>query len=178
MIDFMVLGGPRSGTTWAANWLTTDTTFCLHDPLVEYTRGQLDIMTIPGRRIGFSCTSSILFPDWVLKHPARKILLWRDIDEVNESLLKLGLRQLDKSEHYKRMLVFIDHKIPVWDYKDLFSPIEAKKIWKKLLPNVPFDPYRHDLLTGMNIQPQFNRLPISKAAVMELDEQVRKVLHG
>lgn len=178
MIDFMVLGGPRSGTTWAANWLTTDGTHCLHDPLTEYTLHNLDVLAIPGHRIGVACTASIFFPDWALKHPARKVLLWRDVDEINESLTRLGLRMLDKTAHTKRMLQFMDAGVPIWDYKDLFSPIEAKKIWKKLLPNVPFDPHRHCSLTGMNIQPQFNRLPISKAAVMELDEQVRKVLHG
>jgi len=26
MINFMIVALPRSGTTWAANWLTTDTT--------------------------------------------------------------------------------------------------------------------------------------------------------
>lgn len=178
MIDFMVLGGPRSGTTWAANWLTTGSTFCLHDPLTEYTLHNLDIMTIPGRRIGMACTSTIIFPEWALKHPARKVLLYREIGEVNESLTRLGLRPLDSDAHHRRMLRFIDAGVPVWEYKDLFSPLEARKIWKKLLPNVPFDPYRHDLLCGMNIQPQFNRLPVSKLAVKELDEQVRKVLHG
>ena len=33
MIDFMVIGLPRTGTTWASNWLTTDSTQCYHDPL-------------------------------------------------------------------------------------------------------------------------------------------------
>lgn len=178
MIDFMVLGGPRSATTWAANWLTTDTTFCLHDPLIEYTMHTLGNLTIPGRRVGMACTSTILFPEWALKHPARKVLIHRDINEINESLTRLGLRPLDSGQHHKRMLQFIDAGIPIWDYRDLFSPIEAKKIWKKLLPSIPFDPYRHDLLCGMNIQPQFKRLPISKEAVMELDARVREMING
>ena len=31
-LDFAVLALPRSGTTWLANLLTTDTTLCRHDP--------------------------------------------------------------------------------------------------------------------------------------------------
>ena len=33
----MVIGLPRSRTTWMANWLTTTDTLCLHDPLANYT---------------------------------------------------------------------------------------------------------------------------------------------
>ena len=99
----MVLGGPRSGTTWAANWLTTDTTFCLHDPLLEYTVRQLNNRHIPNRRLGISCTASILFPEWVNAQKCPKIFLYRDIEEINQSLARLGLVELEKLKHLGRI---------------------------------------------------------------------------
>ncbi len=175
MISFMVLGGPRSATTWAANWLTTDTTFCLHDPLLEYTRRQLDVMTIPGRTLGIACTSSMLFPEWVKKHPAKKIILFRGIEEINTSLEALGLPVLDKAAHYGRLKTLMDAKISLHYWEGLFDKIEAENIWKGLL-GTPFDPYRHDLLCGFNVQPQFRRLPVSKDAVADLVQRTREVI--
>ena len=176
MISFMVLGGPRSATTWAANWLTTDTTFCIHDPLMTYTLRQLDQLTIPGRRIGISCTSSLLYPEWLLKHPARKIILHRKTVEINRSLEALGLMPLDPEAHNKRLLVMMNAKVQAWDWQELFSPREAPEIWKELLPDIPFDPWRHDLLTGMNIQPELRRLPVNKEAMTALVERCREVI--
>lgn len=174
MISFMVLGGPRSATTWAANWLTTDTTFCLHDPLLEYTKRQLDLMTIPGRRIGIACTSSILFPEWVLKHPAKKIVLFRDVDEINRSLEALGLPALDGPAHYKRVKVLTDAKISLHYWEGVFDKMEAGVIWQNLI-GTPFDPWRHDLLTTFNVQPHFRRLPVSKDAVVDLVQRTKEV---
>ena len=42
VIEFMVLSAPRSASTWAANWLTTEKTLCLHDPVLEHYPEDLD----------------------------------------------------------------------------------------------------------------------------------------
>ncbi len=47
-------------------------------------------------------------------------------------------------------------------------PGSAKEIWEILLPKIPFDEYRHDLLCGFNVQPQWRHLPVSKNAVADL----------
>ena len=176
MISFMVLGGPRSATTWAANWLTTDGTMCLHDPLLEYTRHSLDAMTIPDKEIGISCTSTLLFPEWFLKHPARKILLYREPEEINRGLEALGLPVLDVPAHNARMVVASNVKISIWGWRSLFERETAREIWKQLLPHRPFDDYRHDLLVSMNVQPHWRRLPVGKEAVADLIQRTRETI--
>lgn len=176
MIKFMVLGGARCATTWAANWLTTDTTYCFHDPLLEYTRRTLDMVTIPERELGISCTSTLLFPDWYLKHPARKILLYREPEHMNRSLEQLGLPVLDIPAHNARVNEAMKSGIKVYYWESIFEKTTAREIWKHLLPHIPFDDYRHDLLTNMNVQPRFRSLPVSREAVIELLERTKETL--
>jgi hypothetical protein len=175
-VKFMVLGGPRSATTWAANWLTTDETLCLHDPLLEYQRRSLDIMTIPGKEIGIACTSTLLFPEWFLKHPAKKILLYREPDEVNQGLEALGLSVLDVPAHNARMSAAIKGGVSIWHWESLFDRTSARKIWKELMPGRPFDSYRHDLLTQFNVQPHWRRLPVGREAVRDLVKRASEVV--
>lgn len=173
MIEFMVLGGQRSATTWAANWLTTDKTFCLHDPLMSYKIPHLEALQFPGRRKGIACTASYLYPQWVIKQKARKVLLYRDPVEINERLDALGLPRVNVLEHNQRLETLIDAGIPVWDWQALFEVKTAVDIWKHLLPDIPFDLHRHHLLTGMNVQPQFNRLEFGKEAMGELVAKIK-----
>ncbi len=175
-VKFMVLGGPRSATTWAANWLTTDTTLCLHDPLVEYTLRNLDRLTIPGKEIGISCTSTLLFPEWFVKHPARKILLYRDTEEINTALDALGLARLDMPAHNARVQVAVKAGVELWHWDAILDRASAGTIWKHLLPRVPFDVYRHDLLLQFNVQPHWKRLPISREAVLEHIKRVHEAV--
>jgi hypothetical protein len=176
MIKFMVLGGPRSATTWVANWLTTEKTFCMHDPLLEYTKRNLDILTVPGKEIGISCTSTLLFPEWFLKHPARKLILYREPDEVNVSLEALGLPPLDIKAHNARIAGAIKAGIPMWHWEAVWDTGCAREIWKQLLPHIPFDEYRYDLLRQFNVQPQWRRLPVGKDAVADLVARYKEVV--
>lgn len=175
-IKFMVLGGPRSATTWAANWLTTETTMCLHDPLIEYTLRNLDLITIPGKEIGISCTSTLLFPEWFLKHPAKKIILYREPSEINASLAALGLKELDVHAHNGRVHGAVKAGIELWHWDAVLDRTSARTIWQYLLPRVPFDEYRHDLLTQFNVQPQWKRLPVAKEAVGDLVKRFNEVI--
>lgn len=172
----MVLGGPRSATTWTANWLTTDNTFCFHDPLLEYTKRNLDLITIPGKELGIACTSTLLFPEWFLKHPARKLILYRDPEEVNKGLDALGLPKLDVKAHNDRVATAINAGVLIWHWDSVFDKLNARKIWEYLIPHLPFDEYRHDLLAGMNVQPQFRRLPVGKEAVADLVQRTRETI--
>lgn len=172
MIDFMVLGGPRSATTWAANLLTTDNTLCMHDPLLEYTRAYLDQIVIPGKKLGISCTSSLLFPEWLATHPAKKIILWREPREINVALGRLGLTPIDPPKHTARINVL--PSVHVYHWESVFHGATAQQICKYL--GVPFCPHRHNELRTMNIQPQLNRLPLGKEAVQELSSRVTALL--
>ncbi len=165
MINFMVLGGPRSGTTWLANLLTTDTTLCLHDPLLEHQAHVLDAMYIPGLRIGIADTSALLYGDWLAQHRAKKVVLWRAPEEFNVSLRALGLAEVEPSAHAKRIAA-LPKGVLVVPWQSIFYWRVAKDICKHF--DVPFNRWRFEELVKMNVQPQFSRLPVGKEAAQEL----------
>lgn len=170
MISFMVLAGPRSATAWLANLLTTDNTLCMHDPLLEHTSIMLDQMSVPGKRLGISDTSALLWRDWVNAHPAKKVILWRDPVEINQSLLQLGLPEVDSRLHSARINGIKGARLYHWE--EVFLPHVAKGICDYF--DVPFCRWRFEEMRKMNVQPQFNRLPIGKEAVRELVQRIAK----
>lgn len=171
MINFMVLGGPRSATTWAANWLTTDTSICLHDPLLEYTPSTLHRMTFPGgRRFGISCTASTLYPDWVNMQQCPKVVLTRDVNEINVSLRNLGMVELIPARHHARLAAI--KKAMFVPYEWIFVPTAAEIISKHL--GVPWDPARHDLLKQMRVEPMWRHLNVGKDASMQLVRRINE----
>jgi hypothetical protein len=147
MIEFMVLGMPRSGTTWAANWLTTDTTLCLHDPLARYSKEQLDSIE-SGKTLGTSCTGLGNFPEWLNAHPARKVILHRDAAEVVGSLNDNGFCGYQPIDLDAIRGMHCDWRA-LWD--------RPRKIYEFLLEQ-PFDADRHQLLGEMNVQPDYGRV--------------------
>ncbi len=142
MIEFMLLAAPRSATAWAANWLTTDQSLCLHDPLNRWTLGELDQRRMKHRRLGIACTVSALLPG-INRHTARKVILHRNPQEVRESMALLQIRggydfaALDRIEgrHY--------------DWEQLFE--DPAPIYEFLL-GLPFDIERHRELRDLNVQ--------------------------
>ena len=163
MIDFMLIALPRSGTTWAANWLTEGNAVCLHDPLFEYHYEELDALEKPENGLlGVSCTGLYNFPKWLNAHPARKVILHRDLGEINPSLEALGLNPLEDSKGLRKIHGF--HKM----YTDLF--LHPAEIYQYLLGK-PFDrkaEMRHAQLKHMNIQPNFRTLPVEKSVMQRL----------
>lgn len=170
IINFMVLGGPRSATTWAANWLTTNETVCLHDPLLEYTPAQLHRMTFPGgKRFGISCTSSMLYPDWVNLQKCPKLVLHRNVGEINKSLEDLGLIKLIPARHEARLASVKTNAMHI-PYEYMFNTSFAAKISEFL--GVPFDAHRYDIIRQMRIEPFFKHLNIGKEAAMQLVKRI------
>lgn len=171
MINFMVLGGPRSATTWVANWLTTDHTICLHDPLLEYTGAQLERMTFAGgRRLGISCTSSTLYPDWVNHQKCPKVVLVRNANEINVSLRGLGLVELIPAKHEARLAAI--KRAMFINYEDVFMPGRARVISEHL--GIPFDPLRHDVLRQMRVEPMWKHLNVGKSAAWQLIQRIKE----
>lgn len=169
MISFMVLGGPRSGTTWAANWLTTSETICLHDPLLEFTPDRLMRMTFAdGQRLGISCTSSTLYPEWVNAQRCPKVVLYRPVADINRSLRALGLVELIESRHLARLAAVKDALFVPYEF--LFSTTGARQIAAHV--GVPFDVARHHYLCGMRIEPSWRHLPVEKEAVNALLQRI------
>ena len=165
MIEFMVIAAPRSGTTWAANWLTTDTTLCLHDPLFTCKPHDLDAIKSV-RRIGIACTGIAYFPEWLKAHPARKVILHRPAEAVDASLAELGLPPC--AEMMQENLAAIDGMHCQWT--DLWE--KPRAIYEYLL-GLPFDAERHAQLDQMNVQVQFDRVAVNPETVQCL---VKKIL--
>lgn len=141
MIEFMLLAAPRSATAWCANWLTTDRTLCLHDPLVRYTLAELDQLGSP-RALGIACTASALLAN-INQHSARKVILHRNPQDVRESMVRLHIR----GDYDFRALDRIQGKH--CDWQQVFE--DPAPIYEYLL-GYPFDAERHDEIRGMNIQ--------------------------
>jgi hypothetical protein len=165
MLDFMLIAAPRSATTWAANWLTTDSTLCLHDPLLKWTKEELLALESP-KRLGVACTGLALFPEWVNAQTARKVILHRPLAEIDQSLQSIGMTPV--SEHWNGVLERI---IGVHlDWRDLFT--RPQYIYEYLL-DLPFDPQRWALLREMNVQPHFQELTINRTATAQLMNELR-----
>jgi hypothetical protein len=139
----MVIGAPRSGTAWAANWLSTGEQLCLHDPLWDRHYTEFDAIEHP--RLGIACTAMARFHPWVNKHPAPKVILHRTPDLVNDSLVRLGLPPCPQQ-------LFLD----LWKIRGLH--VEWTDLFNENAANLhahlklgPFDAARHGLLRDMRI---------------------------
>lgn len=163
MLDFAIIGLPRSGTTWAANWLTTDRSLCLHDPLINRTLDQLAQWRSPGKVCGVACTALWQFPEWVSKNVRRVILVDRALSEVNKSLTDIGLGEMP-THAVEQFLDMAGSRI---DMASLFDPVHAPDVWCSLLPEIDFDAERHELLTGFMVNPYFAGWEPDPAAVKD-----------
>ena len=88
MIRYMVLGLPRSGTAWMANLLSSNGAVCLHESLADYSLAEIEAMP---EVAGISETAGVLVADQIAAHPARKVVIMRDLTEVNHSMMLQGL---------------------------------------------------------------------------------------
>jgi hypothetical protein len=177
MIDFMIIGLPRSGTTWAANWFTSRDTYCHHDPLYKCHYGQWGTMPTPVRcnQVGVSCTGIWRWPKFVNDHPARKLILVRDFDEVQHSLESIGAPLLHKND--KRSLDAIHgEKI---DYKTLFNTELSLSLWEYLIGDVSgYCHDRHAELCKMDIQPKHDKINPDKLVTKRLYDELNKIAIG
>ena len=144
-LDFIVLGEPRSGTTWLANWLTNDFAFCLHDP---FGHGFPESWQFDSRRRGISCTGAGLMHRWLSNYKCPIAVIERDSSECDASLARLGL---PSGEPYREAIA--DAPGRRFRFHDLWSEDCAREIWAYLLPDLPFDALRYRMLRDMQVQP-------------------------
>ena len=167
MIEFMIIAAPRSGTTWAANWLTTDNTLCLHDPL--WTRHYSELDSIKSlKTVGISCTGIMYFHEFLNKHSARKVILHRDLNEINKSLCDIGLTEMEQKNIDVLSKINGIHR----HWTEIFD--SPKKIYEYLL-ELPFDEERHDQLKEIEMQPHFDGLTIGKETTRKFLEELRSI---
>lgn len=143
-VDFIVLGLPRSGTTWLANLLTTDHSLCLHDPF----RMLPEQWPRDGRTFGVSCTGGYLMPKWLDVQTCPVAVIERDPAACDASLARMGLGAVGVlAPELDRV------KARRWRFADLWNEERARELWAYLLPDVRFDAVRYRLLRDMQVQP-------------------------
>ena len=158
MIDFMVIGLPRSRTTWLSHWLTTSLTTCLHDPLEHFTLGQLDGQEY-STRFGISDTALHLYGDELNAHKAKKLIVHRPLVQINKSL---GFQRYTPKDRKKLDAI---HGLHV-NYSDIDENAEA--IWQHLI-GPGYDAERFERLKELNIQPHFaGRTPYNAKLIQRL----------
>ena len=162
-LDFIIVGLPRSGTTWAANWLSTEHSICWHDATGSALPQELEKKPSSKKYRGISCTGAWMWKDWLETHPSPMFILERDHDEINASLVEMGLPPLGESE----FAAFEALRGPRVQFTELFT--NPRPIWEYLLPDLAFDAERHEELAKMNIQ------PIDKVQVPDA-EYIRRAL--
>jgi len=167
VIEFMVICTPRSGSAWASNWLSTDHTLCLHDPLWRHHYSELDSLE-SDKVLGVACTGLALFPEFVNKHPARKVILHRDPAEVDASLIAMGVEPLGKP-----WIGALDRIVGVHaQWTDIFEPPKARHLYEFLLQR-PFDAKRHEMLVKLNVQMDFEKMKPDRVAARRLFAEFR-----
>lgn len=149
MIDFIVLGLPRSGTTWLANWLTTDRSLCLHDP---FALGVPEAWPRDARRFGISCTGAYLFTKWLDRQECPVAIIERDTEACDRSLGRIGLGDT-RSLH--EPLAAVDGRR--WRFDDIWNEERARELWAFLLGEIPFDDIRYRQLCGIQVQPHMGK---------------------
>ena len=143
----MVIGLPRSGTAWMANWLTTERSICWHEPLWDHTLEELDALPMSGL-FGIADTQLMLDPDRVNAHPAKKLIVHRELRDVNLSLARAGLPEAMRDEHRWHLDEIGGFHIT---FKDLWNVERFRPAMEWLTP-LPFDAARYATLRGLNVQ--------------------------
>ena len=146
MIDFMVLALPRSGTAWVSNLLTTDTSLCIHEAFMDHSINDLDNLAYDGM-LGIAETSAFTKVDEINQHSAKKLVIERPLNEVNESIAKLGFKAMP-SYSADLMIQLKGYRIA---YKDLFNYEIMSEAYYYLLRK-ELNQERHKMLCQMNIQ--------------------------
>lgn len=145
-LDFIVLGLPRSATTWIANWLTTDRTLCLHDP---FAMGEPETWPVDYRRRGICCTTAYVLPGWLNAYHCPIAVIERDPATCDASLAKLGLPGTTSFRDR-----FETARGARFEFDALWNEGAARALWEYLLPSsIPFDALRWRLLKDMHIEP-------------------------
>lgn len=172
MIDFMIIGAPRSGTAWAANWLTNGADMCWHDPLFTIPLEELDtrIVANPGGNVGIADTGIWRFPEYLANHKARKVILHRSIVKVNDSLERSGLPPISGPEVWSA-LYNLEGVHCNWDVLFAQPDFIYFNLFRRHMSDYEYR--RHELLTKLNVQVDFEKVDPDPEVTRRLLERMR-----
>jgi hypothetical protein len=158
MIKFMILGLPRSGTTWTTVWLEMEGHNVIHDPLNKYHYDELDDLAVDG----IVDTGLYLFPEWLNEHPAKKVILHRDRREVITSMTRI---RREFAMFRPERLDKIDGLHLPW--RAIFD--EPERIYNHLF-ETEFDVMRHARLKEFKIEPNQNVITADRNILRRLQK--------
>jgi len=147
---FVITGLPRSRTAWLANLFTTDTTICYHDR--PFTLDLAD----SGKVVGFSGPQLCLqFDEIVRFYPtAPWLIVLRDQDEARKATAEFTEIP---DEWWQSRCHLIYDLCAKWqsqtvNYVELDDAKAMRTVWAHLLPGIPFDEERFNLLKNLSVQ--------------------------
>jgi len=147
------MGLPRSGTTWAANWLTYGGEVCVHDPLYYTHYNDWD-----ASYDSVSCTGIYDWPEFIAVQECPVLVLHRPVGEVRASLMDFDTHRqgawLDWDADRRLADITAPNVLHV-NWSAMFTPSKAALIWRFLHMPSQFDAVRHAQLVRMRIQPAF-----------------------
>lgn len=164
-MKFMIIGLPRSGTTWAANWLSTDDCLVQHDPLyrAHYTAWDAKFQAV-------SCTGIWRWPEWVNAQKCPKIILHRPEAEIMSSLEKLGISDAIQPGDAKKLEDIAGFHVH-WSHMTTSWP-EACRAWDFVRRDPEFNLARWQAHVEMNVQPALQHIRPDRAATARLVDEV------
>jgi len=167
-MKFALFGLPRSGTTWAANWLSDGAALCLHDPIAQHAPADLLDLDM-GRPWGVACTGLWAFEDVAREVAGRcpVVVLERDPRESEKLAAGIGL-DLPASVHawiHARFAGVPGVRVP---HSALWDEQGARRIWSILRPGEPFDVLRWRMLRDIRVEPILERVEVCAATVAAL----------
>lgn len=153
MNPFFIASLPRSRTAWLANFLTYQESFCYHEPmnrtkLKDYPN--LLRKTCKNYAGTSDSMNSLIMDKLIQMFPEAKIVVvFRDLTEVEASLNRMGmpcpglLKKIDRELH-RIMAVYEPLVIE-------YHKFDAALIWEYLMPGIPVDYARLDMLNEFNV---------------------------
>lgn len=159
-MDFIVLGLPRSATTWLSVWLTTDRSLCLHDP---FATALPEHWPRDERRLGISCTGAYLFPRWLEQHECPVAIIERVPEACDRSMQGIGMGDTSILQNPLR-----ETEGRRWRFDEIWHEEKARELWAFLLPGIPFDALRYRLLKDIQIQPHMGKWRFDESVAREM----------
>jgi hypothetical protein len=153
MNPFFIASLPRSRTAWLANFLTYGESFCFHEPM---NRTKLDnysyLLRKPCKRYaGVSDSMNSLIMDRLIElfPDAKVVVILRSVAEVEVSMNRIDLKCTGLLNKLQRALERI---IQTYDPLVIeYSRFDAGAIWEYLIPDIPLDYTRLDMLNNFNV---------------------------
>jgi hypothetical protein len=159
----MVVGLPRSGTTWAANWLSYAGQICAHDPLwhTHYEDWNKTYDAV-------SCTGIHDWPEFIMAQACPVLVLHRPIELVRASLARFdtaaqGVWLADDAA--ERLHDIEGPNIYHCDWGDLFYDDKAAKLWRFMEMPALFDVRRHSELVRIRMEPR-DKTPYDASSIL------------